>query len=120
MRQRLTRTKDGYFLLSPEPALKVHAEFLGRLQNKDVVWDAIIQTLADYHNEHFTGESKDQDRAKLVRSFIDVQPPEDNIAKIHVVLAVPMIDAPTIKKTIIMIRCYKRLRIGRHDFGKNL
>jgi hypothetical protein len=32
-------------------------------------------------------------------------------------LDVPVIDHPTLLKTLIMVRGYKRLRPGRHDFG---
>jgi hypothetical protein len=32
-------------------------------------------------------------------------------------LAVPLIDAATVLRSMIMIRNYKRLRPGRHEFG---
>lgn len=38
--------------------------------------------------------------------------------RIEVALAVPMIDHPTIARTIVMIRNYKRSAFGTHERGK--
>ncbi len=36
---------------------------------------------------------------------------------IEIGLPVERIDVPTINKTVVMIRQYKKLSLGRHDFG---
>jgi hypothetical protein len=117
IKRQIEKDGRGFIALSKIPALKVHVQFTGRLQNEELLWDATIQTLADYHNEHFPHPNDREERAKYVNSFIEVQTPQNHVAPLTVVLPVPMIDEPAIKKTIVMIRCYKRLRVGRHDFG---
>lgn len=117
LKLELAKSGKNFLALSPIPALKVQIKFIGKLQERDVLWDATIQTLASYLAENPPGKTvKNLD----VRSFMQVEPPKDDISKLKVVLAVPLIDEPTIKKTIIMIRCYKRLKVGYHEFGKNL
>ena len=51
------------------------------------------------------------------RSYIDVGETENYSAKIAVGLPVQIITAAVISKTIIMIRNYKLLQSGRHNFG---
>jgi hypothetical protein len=40
--------------------------------------------------------------------------------KIEIGLNLPKIDETTILKTIIMVRQYKRLSHGRHDYGEKI
>lgn len=113
------KSGQTYIISGKAPALRVKLQFTGKLNSEEVLWDAEFQTLASYHNEQLAGQSEKQ-RAREVYSFLEIQEPSKQVAKLHVVLATPLIDEPTIKKTIIMIRCYKRLKIGKHVFGKNL
>ena len=43
--------------------------------------------------------------------------PEPGGLPIRIGLGVQRIDRPTVIKAIIMVRNYKRLRVGRHEFG---
>ena len=113
----LVKSGKNYLGLTPIPALKVHIKFVGKLQEQEVLWDTTIQTYASHLAENPPAKSS---KSLEIRSFMQVEPPKDGVSALKIVLAVPMIDEPTIKKTIIMIRCYKRLRVGYHEFGKNL
>jgi hypothetical protein len=118
IKRELTKSGKNFLALTPIPALKVRIKFFGKLQEQEVLWDATIQTLASYLGEN--PPAKTAKKSLEVRSFMQVEPPQDGVSALNVVLAVPLIDEPTIKKTIIMIRCYKRLKVGYHEFGKNL
>jgi hypothetical protein len=117
-KQQLAKTGKNYLALSPIPALKVQLQFTGKLNEQEVLWDATLQTLASYLAEN--PQAKPSGKTFEAHSFMQVEPPQDNVSALKVVLAVPLIDEPTINKTIIMIRCYKRLKVGYHEFGKNL
>ncbi|KPJ95044.1 MAG: hypothetical protein AMJ53_03695 [Gammaproteobacteria bacterium SG8_11] len=117
-KRELTKSGMSFLALSPLPALKAHVQFIGKLNEQEVLWDATIQTLASYLAEN--PQAIPSKKTLDVRSFMQVEPPENGVSLLKVVLAVPLIDEPTIKKTIIMIRCYKRLKVGYHEFGKNL
>lgn len=77
--------------------------FIGRYQEREVVWDAELIALAA------TGAETAQ--------FLDIGAPGPRGVPIRIGLGVPCIDRPTVLKTIIMVRNYKRLRPGRHEFG---
>jgi hypothetical protein len=117
-KQELANTGKNFLALSPIPALKVQLQFTGTLNEQEVIWDATIQTLASHLAEN--PQTKPSDKNFVARSFMQVAAPQNSISTLKIVLAVPLIDEPTIKKTIIMVRCYKRLQVGYHEFGKNL
>lgn len=77
--------------------------FIGHFQQQDVVWDAELIALA-------------ADGAQGAQ-FIDIGSPGPRGLAIRVGLRVTCIDRPTVLKTLVMVRNYKRLRPGRHDFG---
>lgn len=74
--------------------------FKGPFQGREIVWFAHIRA-----------------RGAGNRSYIRISDIGDSQAEIEIGLPVARIDTPTIKKTIVMIRQYKHLRPGRHDFG---
>ena len=77
--------------------------FIGRFRDDDVVWDARLIALAA------TDPAAPQ--------FLDVGVSTGRGIPIRIGLNVPHIDRPTVMKTLIMVRNYKRLRVGRHEFG---
>jgi hypothetical protein len=117
-KREVAKSGKNFLALSPIPALTVHIKFTGKLNELDVVWDATIQTLAAHLAEN--PPAAPLTKSSALSSFMQVEPPHDGVSVLKVVLAVPLIDEATIKKTIIMIRCYKRLQVGYHEFGKNL
>ena len=128
IKMEIAQSGKNYLALSPIPALKVHCNFAGKLADIEVLWDATVQTLASYLQESLeknalaevSRKRKDVQRSEKPLSFMEVSAPQNGVSKLKVVLPVPLIDEPTIKKTIIMIRCYKRLKVGYHEFGGNL
>jgi len=49
--------------------------------------------------------------------YIDVGPLCDGVRRVEVGLRVAAIDKPTVRKSIIMLANYRRLREGRHEFA---
>lgn len=78
--------------------------FIGRFAGKEVVWKA-----------HLTALAATDARAP---QYLDIgASPEPGGIPIRIGLGVQRIDRPTVIKAIIMVRNYKRLRVGRHEFG---
>lgn len=87
--------------------------FTGSFQGNPVIWHAQIMTL-QYWCEHASPGTT----ANECRQFIDIRPGNTpGQFALDVALGTCRIDHPTILKTIIMIRNYKRLATGRHEFG---
>ena len=88
--------------------------FLGTFQGKEVIWHATILTLA-CHNTRQAQENKPVTQ----RQFIDIAPTGNALRRIVIGLELEHIDIPALLKTIIMVRKYKRLHTGRHEFGSS-
>ena len=92
----------------------VSVKFLGQFKQQTVVWDAIIRTLTDYYEAEL---KQITDQNVELKQFIDIEK-KDTCYKIMLVLNLDKIDQATIQKSIIMVRQYKRLGIGRHEYGE--
>jgi hypothetical protein len=99
---------EEYLLESELPASKVYIKFTGMFYGESVVWNACIQTIDDY--------SQYNETAKDPMQFIEIDV-ENGVYFLQVGLNVALIDKPTIERTILMIRNYKRLHQGRHEYG---
>lgn len=77
--------------------------FIGRYQGEDVVWLAELSALAA------------QDPAAT--QFLDIGAPTPHGIPIRIGLGVLSIDRPTAMKAVIMVRNYKLLQPGQHEFG---
>lgn len=108
-----------YYAVAPIGGQCAHVRFLGVLQGQAVAWDARILTLLAYYQEQVKNLTPGGP-AHGVRSFIEVGVHGMHGRALNVGLAVALIDEPTVLRTIIMIRNYKRLRPGRHEFGAAL
>ena len=99
------------------PADTSFADFVfeGRFENRTVLWHCHLVTLASIAQKS---------REASQRQFIEIEPlahvpgNEKSAINITVGLNLAVIDAAAIKKTSIMIRNYKRLHAGRHEYGK--
>lgn len=91
-----------YQALTPlgEPELRLR--FRGPFEGREIVWDA-----------HFITRRA----ADAAHNYIDIGEEGPEGYQLTVVLDVHCFDAPTVHKAIIMMRQYKRLRRGRHEFG---
>jgi hypothetical protein len=103
------------FLLREETAddQQAHVRFTGPYQGREVVWDCRFVTLA-LESQQAVSRSPE-----LNHSFIDIGEPVACGIPLRVCLNLDRIDLPAIQKMIIMIRSYKRLRLGCHAFGEH-
>jgi hypothetical protein len=105
-----------YTCLEPAQDDHVHIRFQGPFQGKEVTWDARIVTL---EHEHRARQSLRRPASyRELRQFIDVGESDNGIRMLRIGLNIERIDESVILKTIIMVRQYKRLREGRHEFGE--
>jgi hypothetical protein len=108
LREQLA-TAAEHFVVDAQPSDQCwHVRFEGRFEEQPVVWYAQIETLA-----HFAQRSGSQ----RVRQFIDIQL-EAERHQVQIGLNLPRIDNAGVMRTIIMIRKYKRLHAGRHEYGE--
>ncbi len=104
-----------YQALSPINGPEVHIRFPGRFQDQAIIWDAHLLTLQRVY-EQMAAETDTS--SVTCRQFIEISAGNDDLVPITVALNVPQFDEPAILKTMIMIHNYKRLRLGRHEFGE--
>ena len=89
--------------------------FAGRFDGDEVIWHCELHTLASLARHS---------RQSSQRQFIEIQPSPmaeqqgKPVLQVAIGLNVPKIDAAVIEKTTIMIRNYKRLQAGRHEYGE--
>ncbi len=106
------RCRDFSYRLHPQSDTRqATVEFEGVFEQRPVRWLATIISLADERTEA---------ASQPERPFIEVNSQgasEEGVVMVKVGLRVAQIDPPTICKTIIMLRKYKRLRRGRMEFG---
>jgi len=88
-----------YTLLEPLRAERARFSFSGPFENREIRWDATLVALASG------------------RSYIDIGAEAGGRRIVQIGLAVPVIDAAVVLRTIVMLRQYKQLRAGRHEFG---
>ena len=86
--------------------------FIGSFEGRPVIWDATIIALE--HPRTILTPGSDADTGK---QFMEIDAGEGVVRNIRVGLQLDLIDLQTIHKTIIMIRKYKRLQTGRHEFA---
>lgn len=94
----------------------VHIRFTGPFQGRRITWDASISTLE--HEFRVRRPSRRPRTNPRLRQFIDVGPADGDTRPLRVGLNVERLDEPVIRKTIIMIRQYKLLHEGYHEYGE--
>ncbi len=108
----LAASGQGYVLAPSAQRQQVHVRFSGPLHGRAVVWDCRLVALA--------GETTAEDTptgAAGRRNYIEVGQPGPQGVPLRVGLDLACIDRPAIEKMIIMIRNYKHLDYGRHEYG---
>jgi hypothetical protein len=101
-----------YALLEPLAAAQARFLFQGPFHGRETLWDATFLTLARYH----TLQPPCTD-AVIRRPFFEIGAVDTDPRAITIALDIPHIDEPAILRAIVMIRQYRRLRVGRHEFG---
>ena len=98
------------------PAGAVTVSFIGVFHGQSVLWQMTLATLGHWtiagSKVHLNAESK-----LFNQPFIEIDEGQEGVFPIRVGLNLDLIDEPVIKKTIIMVRNYKRLALGRSGFG---
>ncbi len=92
----------------------VRVRFNGDFGGTATVWDATVMTLREACRRRLAAGGNDTPR---LRAFIDVGAATTAGRALVVALPVAAIDAAAILKTITMIRNFKRLHVGRHEYG---
>ena len=88
---------------------RVH--FNGRLADESVHWDATIITLKHYCQQRRLD-------CYTQKQFIEIAPSmENDLWPITIGLKLDKLDTAAVLKTVIMVRQYKKLHPGRHEFG---
>jgi len=75
-----------------------------------VTWNTHFFTLQGYIDQKNI-------KNKKLKQFIDIQPIETGVMKLEIALNISEINNPSIQKMMIMIKQYKNLSIGRHEYG---
>jgi hypothetical protein len=103
---------EAFDLLEQSGEKWARIRFDGPFQGTQVTWEVTVMTLA-----HHAGGLPRDVQGRGLRQHIDVAPVKDGRGQITVVLALPRIDLPALRKTVIMVRQWKRLGPGRHEYG---
>lgn len=102
--------------IEPPQADHAHVRFTGPFQGRQIIWDARIVTLEQACRERQSGRWPGAGPG--LRQFIEVGSVDNGIRTLRIGLNVERIDEPVILKAIIMIRQYKRLHEGCHEYGQ--
>lgn len=108
LQRRLVGSHNDYLLQDELPAHRVRLLFAGPFKGETVVWNACIETIEAYAQHHRVDDDPQQ--------FIDIRC-ENEVHWIHIGLNVQQIDQAVIERSMIMVRNYKRLSEGRHEYG---
>lgn len=91
-----------YQAISPLGGPELHLRFRGPFEGREIQWDA-----------HFVTRR----HCGAARNSITIGDAGADGRRLEVVLDVHCFDTPTVQKAIIMMRQYKKLHRGRHEFG---
>jgi hypothetical protein len=107
----------NYTVLSPLGGQTAHIQFKGPFHGQEVLWDTHLITLDEIYRQGIAvGNYLEKDTISLSQ-FIEINEKDVTELTLTVGIDAPIIDTPTVLKTIIMIHNYKRLRHGRHEYG---
>lgn len=113
----LAHSQFDYIAISPLGGQSAHVRFAGQFHGRQVTWDTHLVTLQEVYRQGIANGSITVDEPISLFQFIEIVETESNAMKLKIGIDVPTIDAPTVFKCMIMIHNYKRLRIGRHEYG---
>lgn len=114
LRTALIASDGDYVLLSPVPDTIAHAQFIGMFQGREVLWDMQLYTLPRHEQER--GRVPTAPNFSL-RGLMIIEPDAADVYRLEVALKVPMIDETVVRKTIVMMRNYRALRLGLRTWG---
>lgn len=100
----------SYKLIQQTDSQLAHIQFEGLFQGETVTWDTHFFTLNGYI-------AQQGDNNKIQKQFIDIEPIDANNLKLTIALKIAEINHQNIQKMMIMVKQYKNLSFGRHDYG---
>ena len=100
---------SGAELLDPPGGEKLRLHFSGPFEGNEVHWNATLFTPAAWASAW--GEGPPQ------KNIIEIGDKGDDGITLNICLKVANIDQPTVRKAMMMVRQYKRLQRGRHEYG---
>lgn len=112
-----TQTQFEYTALSPLGSQTAHIRFAGRFHDRDVMWDTHLITLEECYRQAVSAGRMTENQPVTLVQFIEIEKKSPDEMLLKIGIDVPVIDAPTVFKSMIMIHNYKRLRLGRHEYG---
>ena len=118
LRTRLAKLGNDYICSNRLPGTTATVSFLGQFQGQTVVWEMRLATLAHCQLAEDDAVSTSVQQ-RYTCPFIEVKEGVEGVYQLRVGLALAVIDEPAIKKTIIMIRNYKRLAIGKIELSNH-
>ncbi len=113
--KRLTESSIEYIADTALGEAIAVVEFAGEFEGQPVVWKATVTALNADQNA-----ARNFQAAQAAVQYIDVsteQHAENDVLPVEIGLFVSQIDEPTVFKVIMMVRQYKNLRRGRHEFS---
>ncbi len=112
-----TQTSLEYTALSPLGGQTAHIRFKGQFHDQQVTWDTHLITLSECYQQAIQSGRIHKNVPVNLLQFIDIEEKQPTEMLLKIGIDVPVIDIPTVFKSIIMIHNYKRLRLGRHEYG---
>lgn len=100
----------SYTLIEQVNTQYAHIEFEGVFQGETVTWDTHFFTLDGYSTEN-------SDNQNTAKQFIHIQKSNTGTTELTLALKISEINTPNIQKMMVMIKQYKNLAIGRHEYG---
>jgi len=100
----------SYTLIHQFNTQHAHIEFTGDFKGETVTWDTNFFTLKGFLAEENIKDTN-------LKQFIEITPVRTGVMKLTVVLKINEVNNPGIQKIMIMIKQYKKLSLGRHEYG---
>ncbi len=95
--------------MDPPGGDKLRLYFDGHFDGRAVRWNATLFTPAGWAAQW--GESRPN------KNIIEIGDSTEREIEIKICLKVDRIDHPTVRKAVMMVRQYKKLHRGRHEYG---
>ncbi len=108
LQQQLEQSGEAYLYQGELPTSRLDLRFTGPFEGRTVVWNAQLFTMQAYAESHSVAADPLQ--------VIEIRQ-EQGTYFLDIALNIEQIDQAAIERTIIMIRKYKRLSLGRHEYG---
>jgi len=100
----------SYILIKKYDNQHSHIKFSGSFQDQAVTWDTRFFTLDGYN-------AQESIKNKSQKQFLHIEAGENDVFKLTIVLKIPEITEANILKMMIMVKQYKNLNLGRHEYG---